>query len=609
MAGVAVYQATIFCSTVILGHLEVLFPPYYRGALFAVAAVALAPSLLSIPTWCRGIKAIRYRPQWVDIIIALTVGTFLYTTWLEIKFDWTHGPQFFDSMSYHVPRALMWSWHGNFHPWRTAVWHQIGHPVGGSGSMLPLVLMGRGWLGGGWTGTVYAFGAAAALFVIARSLTFSMRSSLLSSLSLLACPVVGLRFSDITTDMGAAFPVLAGVAFLRTLPLSRGMFFFIALSGLGSACKQYVLFPVLMFSLVTFIPRWREILFDKKTLIGFFGGVITAAAACLLSLLPMYEAFGTFTGGPEAMSHSGFHYGISAVIRATKLVILNWLVEPLALLQLLERLKYLPDKTAEMISNSLGIAALYRDYLKSEVWYPVFTPFNNRSGLMPLIAVPWLILSVKRGWRWIVAALFILLSLSQISIFSENYWAARFMILNLSAFALLWGCRAEKNPFIVSLIIFCGMYASFRYIEPFRRELHGYSPNVEHMRAAANLVTPGEQIWLLTVGLANDAHWAGRIGTYRFEYVACPLDGDWIGLFARLKSGGRWFLLPTNGDVIKPGPSFETRMGPICPNDTVSNMKKYLSETGWRFKVSLPGLYELWTWVPESELIPQPAGA
>jgi len=609
MAGVAVYQTTIFCSTVVLGHLEILFPPYYRVALASVAVVALVFSLISLPAWWRATTSIRYRPAWVDIIIAFIVGTFLYTTWLEIKFDWTHGPEFFDSMAYHVPRALLWSWHGNFHPWRTAVWQQIGHPVGGSGSMLPLVLMGRGWLGGGWTGTVYAFGAAASLFVIARSLKLSVRSSFLSSMCLLACPVVGLRFSDVTTDMGAASPVLAGVALLRTLPLSKGIFYFIALSGLGAACKQYVVFPVILFSLVTFIPRWREVLFDRKTLVNFFGGVATAAAACLISILPLREAFGTITGGAEAMTLNGFYYGPSAVIRATKLTFLNWLVEPLSILQLLERLKHVPEKTVETFSNWIGMATLYRDYLNSDVWYPVFTPFNTRSGFIPLIALPWLIMSVKRGWRWVVTALFISLFLTQVSVFSVNYWAPRFMILNLAAFALLWGCRAERNPFIVSIVIFCGMYSSFRYAEPLRRELRGYSPNIEHMRAAAGLVTPGEQIWLLTIGLANDAHWGGRLGTYRFEYVACPLDGDWIGLFTKLKEGGRWFLLPTNGDIIKPGPSFETLMGPICPNTTVATMKKYLSETGWRFKVPLPGLHELWTWVPDNELTPQPAGS
>lgn len=601
MAGVTLYHSAVLFAALILGHLEVLYADYYAGALLAVGVVALGFSLAGIPSVFRALLALRYKFQWVDIPLAACVLLFLQTTWLEIKFDWTEGPVFFDSMAYHVPRVTLWHWHANFHPWRTAVWHQIGNVIGGSASMLPLALMGRGWLGGSWAGVVAAYGSAAAVFVIARSFNLSVRSALLGALCFMACPVVGLRFSDLSTDIAAALPVLAGVALFRTLtPLGRGIFYFIALSGVGVACKQYVAIPVFLIALVLFIPRTKEILCDKKTLLNFFGGVTAAAVICVLSFFPMYEAFGTLSGGSEGLQHSSFIYGWGAVWRVTKVMFVNWMLEPLSLVQLLERLKYIAEGTNEALFNAIHGPWLYTTFCQSlDVWPPVFTPFNTRTGFIPLVLLPWLIFSVKKGSRLLVTVLFIALFLTQVSIFSINYWASRFTLLALAAFSLLWASRAQKNPILVSLFVFGGLFSSYSYVEPMRRELYGYHPNKEHMREALPIIKE-DPVVLLSAALTNDGHIGGRLGQVHYEYIVCPEDGNWNRQFTELKSRTKWLIIPGGNDLFKPGPAYESRLGPVCPNARTEELKRHLTETGWRYKLTMTGLYELWTWTPEA---------
>lgn len=596
VAGLAAYETTLLCTALVLGHLEILFPPYYSGVLFTAGGIAALFAIAALPAIVRAIASIRYRPKLVDPLIAGGLYLFGHITYWAIRFDWTEGPAFFDSLAYHIPRTLMWSWHGNFHPWATAVWHQIGNVVGGSATMLPLALMGRGWLGGAWVGLVLTWGAAAAVYVLAQSFNLNKRASLLAALCFVACPIVGLRMSDLTTDMGASFPVLAGVVLFRTItPLGRAIFYFISSCGVGFACKQYAIFPTLLFATVMFLPRAKAILFDVKVLLHLIAGVVVAGLISFLSFWPLYEAFGTFSGGNEAMQHSTFAYGWRAALCVTKTISVNWLLEPLGLAHLFERLALLPSQWTEQFFKTQGMGVLYTSWCGHDAWPPVFSPFNVRSGALALVFFPWLILAVKRGYRSLVVLLFIALALLQISVFSINYWSARFMVVCMAAYALLWGARAQKNPLLVGLLAVAALFADYRYARTVQPGYAGYSPSREHMREAAQFMKPGEKMLLLSVSLTNDAYWAGRLGEYRFEYVVCPPDGDWTALFNKMKSESRWFLIPGNGDVFKPGPSYESRLSKVCPNERMADLREAMTRAGWRFKLQLPGLNELWT--------------
>lgn len=599
VAGLAAYETTLLSTALILGHLEILFPANYSKVLFAAGGVAALFAVWSLPAIVRTVAAIRYKPKWVDLFIAVGIYLFGHITYWAFLFDWTEGPSFFDSVAYHIPRTMMWSWHGNFHPWATAVWHQIGNVVGGSATMLPLALMGRGWLGGAWVGLILTWGAGAAVYVLAQTFNLNKRASILAALCFLSCPIVGLRMTDLTTDMGASFPVLAGVVLFRTLaPLGRGIFYFISLCGVGFACKQYVIFPTVLFAGAMFLPRTKAILLDVKVLLHLVAGVVVAGLLSLMSFWPLYEAFGTLSGGNEAMQHSTFAYGWRAAMCVTKTTAVNWFFEPLGITHLLERFALLPNQWTEQFFKGQGLGVLYTYACGHDAWAPVYTPFNVRSGLLALVFLPWLIFGVKRGYRTIVLVLFLALAIVQISVFSINYWSARFMVICMAAFALLWGARAQKNPMLVAILVIAALFADYKYAGTFRHDYTGYSPNREHMREAAQFVKPGEKMLILSVSLTNDAFWAGRLGLYRFEYVVCPPDGDWVNLFTKLKSESRWFLLPGNGEVFKPGPSYESRLSRVCPNEKMATLREAMTQAGWRYKLQLPGLNQLWTWDP-----------
>jgi len=178
---------------------------------------------------------------------------------------------------------------------------------------------------------------------------------------------------------------------------------------------------------------------------------------------------------------------------------------------------------------------------------------------MPLLALPWLILGVKRGYRRIVAALFLFLCVAQFSPLAINHVGARFAILPLAAFALLWGVRAQTWPFTVSLVVLCSLLVGREYLkvkgEP--SFLPHYRVEIEPYRDVAPLVKD-ETLLLLAQPLSVDALVAGRLAQTRFQHVSCPLDGDWVKLFKELKQQSRWFMFSVSDQPsVIPGPSFE----------------------------------------------------
>jgi len=205
------------------------------SGLLLVAGIAGAPSLM------QAIRAVRYRPMWKDIPIVAAIALLILNLHRQVVgVDWSLGTGSFDSLGYHIPRALLWSWHGNFKPWRASVFQQIGAAYGGAATLLPLIFLGCGWLGAAWTAAALAVGAATAVFVIGKSFGLTDRAALIAFLAFLSFPAVGLRFGDVSTDIAATFPVLAAVVFFRTAPtLQQGVFRFVALVGLGVATTEF----------------------------------------------------------------------------------------------------------------------------------------------------------------------------------------------------------------------------------------------------------------------------------------------------------------------------------------------------------------------------------
>ncbi len=547
-------------------------------------AIAGAPSLAHAST------LIRYKPMWIDIPIVTGVALLLSNLHHEVVHDWSIGPVFFDSVHYHIPRALLWSWHGNLKPWRAQVWQQIASPYGGAATLLPLVFFGCGWLGGAWTSAVFALGSAAAVFVIGKSFGFTGRSALIASLAFLSFPAIGLRLSDVSTDIAATFPVVAAVALFRTAPtLPEGVFTFGALVGLGAATKQYAAFPAILLGLALAAPHLRAIIADIRILRAGIMGAFIAAVFVLLSLLPIYEAFGDFIGGTQGLQLSTLRASYYELFRPTAFTLIDWAAEPLSVLsdQYRDKLYYAlrVDKLCELLPAH-PLACL-----------PHFDQEHSRAGIVPLLALPWLILGVKRGYRRIIAALFALLCFAQFSPLAINpVGGSRFAIVPLAAFALLWGARAQTMPLVVSLVVLCSLWVDHEYIKG-RGQLAlipHYSATIEPYGDVAALVKE-RTLFLLPRSLSTDAFVAGRLAQTRFEYVSCPLDGDWIKLFQELKQKSPWFMFSVNEPKVTPGPGFESRLGRPCSVITIEELKGWLDAAGWKFMLLSAANHELWT--------------
>jgi hypothetical protein len=590
VAGLVMYQVSLFTITLSLGHLGLLAPVYYRTVMVALSGILVLAGAAGAPSLIRAIGAIRYTPTWMDIPVVACVAVLLLNLHRQVVgVDWSLGTGSFDSLGYHIPRALLWSWHGNFEPWRASVFQQIGAAYGGAATLLPLIFLGCGWLGAAWTAAALAVGAATAVFVIGKSFGLSDRAALIAFLTFLSFPAVGLRFDDVSTDIAAAFPVLAAVVFFRTAPtLQEGVFWFLALVGLGAATKQYAAFAVIPIGVALLVPHGKAVFRLRVLRAGIIGGLL-ASVFVLLSLLPIYKLFGDFAGGSRAWRLSTLRGGYYDVFRTTAFTLVNWAAEPLGVL---------PIHYRDQVFYALRLDRLYELlWVKPQDWLPHFDQEHTRGGVVPLLALPWLILGVERGYRRIVAALFLLLCVAQFSPLAVNHVGARFAILPLAAFALLWGVRAQTWPLVVSLVVLCSLLAGREYLKVKGESslLPHYRAEKEPYRDVAALVKD-ETLLLLAQPLSVDALVAGRLAQTRFQYVSCPLDGDWVRQFQESKQQSRWFMfLVSDQPTVIPGPSFESTLGPPCRAITIDQLKRWLDAAGWKFMLSSFADHELWT--------------
>jgi len=586
MTGAILYEVFSFTVPLVLGNVQALTVDYYRRAMWACGGAVGLVALMRLPALVRSLLAIRYRPRWEDI----PLGIGLLLVWRIIRHDhqanWVFGPGQFDAMSYHIPRALQWIWSGGMEPYRTSIWQQVGLAYGGSAAVVSPVLYGCGFLGSAFNTFVYTIGASASLFVIARALGLSARASLAATLAFLSCPAIGLRFADVNTDITAAFPVMAATAFFLTRDsLSQGAFRFFALVGMGTACKQYVAFPAVPIGLTLFWPHLRE-LRSLRSIGSVSLGILCGLSACALSFYPIYRGFGDLTGGGVAHDLSTIRGGWSAVIETLEFTLVGWLFEPLGLVPVTPRAE---------IFQSFHIAQLFK-YVGIDVGPggPSFDNEHNRSCVLSPIFLPWLLLAVQRGRRMYVLCGFLIICLAQFSLLAVNHVGARFAIIPLAAFSLLWGARAARNGFVVSSFVLFALWVDFRYLVDWHKWEDAYRPEAEMNKPLAERVR-GDTVLLLSSGLSVDAFVAGRQGQVRYTYVNCPLDGDWVKMLRDLAQRYRWFLLPTTQERFVPGPVFESRLGGECEPLTVGEIRTRLAQAGWRFdRLDLQRL-ELWT--------------
>lgn len=591
VAGLSLYEFITFLLGTVLGNLGFLEPIYYRGIFSGICLILAILSLLSVPALSSTLKSLRYRPSWIDPLLLACAWNILHMVDSSFVLDWSTGASSFDSLHYHIPRALVWSWQGSFAPTATNIWQQLGQPYGGAATMLPITFLGCGYLGGSYSSLVFSIGAMFAVFMICRSFGFASRASAISAMFLFSCPIVGWRLAETSTDIAASFPVLAAVALIRSaLSLHRSLFLFPIMVGLGTSIKQYVLFPAIPIALMIFLPYTKEILTTRKLLVMALAGAIGAGIFAFLSYFPIYQALGNIFEDPIAQSLTTFGRGWGAAWDSIRLATVEWAFDPL---------RFLPTPAREGIFNGFNFPQMFEYLGFKDLKTPFYPPHKEscRAGMISLVMLPWLIAAFD-GWRLRAAATaaFLVIFAAQIAPLNVNPAGARFAIIPVAAFCVLFGARASRSPVLTTLLLLFVTRVSLEYI-PGRGYLQGarptyYAPHEPY--ATLHDTTRGDTILLLGRALSQDALISGRLGQTKFKYFKCPLDNNWDAYFAQAKTQSRWILLGNQDASFIPGPDFRSSMGPACPAITLIEFRSALERAGWKLH-STHNTYDLWT--------------
>jgi hypothetical protein len=420
--------------------------------------------------------------------------------------------------------------------------------------------------------------------MICRSLGFGSRAGWVAAMLFLFCPLVGWRMVDTSTDIAACFPVLAAIALVRSpLSLRGAVFTFPLLVGVGFAIKQYVLFPAIPAALALFAPRIREICTNRQLVVSALCGTLSALLFSFLSFFPIYQAFGNLSGDGVAMSLSNIGAGWKSVWDSLRLVVLEWIFEPL---------QFLPPPARSGVFEGFGIGEIFNYFGFEGHHRPLSPPDKERSraGLLTLLFLPWLIASFD-GWksRMIATFGFLVIFFAQFAPLSINHVGARFAIIPVSAFCVLFGARASKSLFVTSLLLLFVSFQTLRYI-PGSGLLGGgsinFNPQQQYNRELV-AITQGNPIILVGRSLSQDAKVAGLLGGVKFEYFRCPSDNNWEAAFIEAKKRSKWILFPTPEPVLIPGAQFRTVLGPPCSRVTLSDFRSALERAGWKYHAAI----------------------
>jgi hypothetical protein len=453
--------------------------------------------------------------------------------------------------------------------------------------LLPGVLAGVGWLGAAWTGMCLSVGGAAAVFDAVRFQGSDRRSALIAALAFLSFPAVGLRLIDVNTDIAAAFPLLAAwVLVHRAASLREAMLVLPVLLGAGIACKPNVAFVGALLAAVILFPRVPALVYDRQALASLLSGTILAGLLCLGSFAPVYWLFGDFMGGPNGRQLSTVAHGDwGGAARSTAFGTAHWIVEPFCVL---------PEAKRDEVLDRLGVGRVYKALGAGTRtgWYPTMDRERNASGLFPVLALPWLLAALPPGRRLLAGGMFLGGLVAQFGPFVINEFGSRFMVPLLGGFAILWGVRARFSPRLVLALLVAALVVDLHSIPHYWAALRGASNRSEPNEAIAARVG-NETLLVIPEVFSTEAQHSGRRHPIRFEYLSCPLNGNWPELFRAARQRSRWILMSTK-ESLGPGPSYPSRLGPPCPAVPNVHVTRALLEAGWQIVLEEPG-YQLWT--------------
>lgn len=433
--GIASYELLIVGLGVTLGTARQLTPVIY-GAGSMLAALLLAFVIVrrrKLPHGgVRSARLMRWLTTRRGLFAALVATVVVAMFVLQVALDVVVGSLHWDGIWYHLPRVLAWRQQSHFDTWEGAGWPELGHPVAADLALGTKILLGLSVHGVAYVSLILTIGAIAAVYAIGRDLKLSRWSSVMAAMLFASFPVVGNRVAASSSDIAAALPVLAGyLALVRLRRLEHAWAAFVLLAATGVACKLSIVPFVVLLALGASYRRSCvvSLAWACKPL-----PLSTMAAGFLLvmaSYLPVYEAFGDFTGGETGREHrvqSASDVGIALGASS-----LHWIFEPFGYVPHHAR----PTAVTDAINAAYEGAGVERDQVPR--WHPNPTPDTASTGALLGLLVPVAFLALPRGRARGVAA--VLWGVGYVALFGPiraQPFAGRFAVVLFAGLAIVW---------------------------------------------------------------------------------------------------------------------------------------------------------------------------
>ncbi|HBG05758.1 MAG: hypothetical protein A2075_06215 [Geobacteraceae bacterium GWC2_58_44] len=582
--GIALHEFLLLVIGLTLGLTSHLTSQSYT-ILTSCAAIPLA-----VQSWKNGIRinpTHLFRWLWTRRgATALLLAVIMSVTFaLQLGFDALYGTRHFDGLLYHIPRVVFWLQQGNFDAWPTPTWGHIGPPVGADVILGQNILLGNGWRGVGFVTCLLSVGAIACVYIAALDFRLSRWRAAIVAILFSSFPAIGLRIWSVNSDMVAAFPVLASyIALHRLRDVKFGLAIFVVLNGIAVACKPTVA-PLALLLGGFALWQCRQRIFNLRSFALPCAATVMAAAFVISSYWPVYVIFADIQGGEFGRAHK-----VGSFIEFTQAVAMNtghWMLEPLGYLAPI--MKSTITGIAETVYRSLG--AHFNEL--PDGWNPWPAQDISRTGLVSILLLPGLLVGLPSRARMPATILFLAGFVSLSGLLRFTPFTARYTIVLLAGYALLWGgtrfFQRGNRRWILTGIVALNVFAllgvvSIRfYVDKTKRSQPGgifyYLSNQDRNTIAHDLT--GRPLQVIS-GDALDALLVGPDIDFSLRHILCPSDGDCSQELRNASLISNWLAIVHNGDkVIRIDEKWQGPTGKMCSEISIPVLEDTLTKTGW----------------------------